>query len=252
MSEPSKCVLSLAGFDPSGGAGILADCKTFEACRVRGLGVCTALTYQSDNEFFGLRWCTQEEILSQLDPILHRFSPKVAKIGIIENLTVLEVVIERLEHAGVECIVWDPVLKASAGFVFHDALEVDELQNLLPRISLLTPNQEEFKMLKENLGANFEGLPKALLLKGSEGGINEVRDTLYIAGKLVQSWAHKKLVGSDKHGSGCVLSSAIAAYVASGASLEVACSHASDYISSYLQSSDDLLGWHPGVQEEAL
>ncbi len=242
MSEPSECVLSIAGFDPSGGAGVLSDGKTFESCSVRGLAVCTALTYQTDSKFFGLHWCTQEEISAQLDPLLERFSPKVAKIGIIENLAVLEAVLHKLEHAGVNFVLWDPVFKASAGFAFHDSFEQQQLERVLSLVSLVTPNCGEYEALG---GGNL--LTPCLVTGREEGG--EVKDTLFQGGKEVRSWSHKKLDSCEKHGSGCVLSSALVSRVARGDSLEGACSFAIEYISTYLQSSSDLLGWHTSLRK---
>ena len=81
--------LSIAGLDPSAGAGVLADVKTMEAFGVYGLGVCSALTYQSDTEFLGVDWVPAEKIMAQLAPLFHRFPIACIKIGLVENLDVL-------------------------------------------------------------------------------------------------------------------------------------------------------------------
>src|SRR5690606_29234163 len=110
-------ILSVAGFDPSGGAGILADIKTFEAYKTIGLGVSTALTYQTEDSFLGLDWQSEKQIDMQLEPLLKRYPIKFAKIGLVESLKSLSQIIEVLKHynPGMK-IIWDPILKASAGF----------------------------------------------------------------------------------------------------------------------------------------
>ena len=113
-------VLSIAGFDPSGGAGILADIKTMEALQVQGFGVATSLTYQNENAFLGLHWISLERIIAQLKPLISIYPISVVKIGLIESPTVLQGLLNYLkENLPSVRIVWDPILRASAGFDFH-------------------------------------------------------------------------------------------------------------------------------------
>src|ERR1700756_3795867 len=113
-------VLSIAGFDPSGGAGILADVKTFESNKVYGLGVISANTFQNDEEFNRVDWIPAEKIIEQISILQKRFEFEYVKIGLIENLEVLNKIIEHLKLPTANYrLIWDPILKASAGFEFH-------------------------------------------------------------------------------------------------------------------------------------
>ncbi|MEL7003586.1 MAG: bifunctional hydroxymethylpyrimidine kinase/phosphomethylpyrimidine kinase, partial [Bacteroidota bacterium] len=115
-------VLSIAGFDPSGGAGLLADIKAFEQLKCYGLGVSTALTVQNDVKFEKTKWIEWEFIKEQLQLLFERFPIAYVKIGIVENLMVLRQIINFiLDQNKSAKIVLDPVLKSSTGFIFHKA-----------------------------------------------------------------------------------------------------------------------------------
>ena len=236
MSESRSYCISIAGFDPCGGAGILADIKTFENLKVMGLGVVSALTYQNDASFTGLQWNTFEQIKQQLLP-LKKYPVEFAKIGIIEDFEILGKCINLLEETfpGVR-IVWDPVLKASAGFLFHSNDGIPAV--ILKKLFLLTPNMDEYKQL--NLKDKSQC---AILLKGGhreEKGI----DTLFFNGAElnIEGKAFDKRIA--KHGTGCVLSSAIAAYMALGEELTEACRKAKAYVEEFILSNDSNLGYH--------
>jgi len=114
------CALSIAGFDPSAGAGVLADIKTFEANGVYGFGVVTALTYQNDIEFDKVEWMDVEKIEEQVAVLLRRFKMRHVKIGLIENIEVLDRLVQFLKTSISDpVIIYDPIIKASAGFTFH-------------------------------------------------------------------------------------------------------------------------------------
>src|ERR1051326_2205660 len=96
MPKDRPCVLSIAGFDPSGGAGVLADIKTFEQHKVLGMGVVTGLTFQNDSEFDGVRWVETDDILKQISVLLRKFKFQYVKIGMIKDLETLQAVISVL------------------------------------------------------------------------------------------------------------------------------------------------------------
>src|SRR5260221_632714 len=108
MPKERPCVLSIAGFDPSGGAGILADIKTFEQHKVSGMGVVTGLTFQNDSEFDGVKWIEPNEIIKQIDVLTRKFKFQFVKIGMLESLDVLEKIISRLKANGSK-LIWDPI-----------------------------------------------------------------------------------------------------------------------------------------------
>src|SRR5438552_190681 len=120
MRTARPYVLSIAGFDPSGGAGILADVKTLEANKVYGLGTISSNTIQNDEECKIVDWMPVEKIIEQINILKKRFEFKYIKIGLIQNLEILMKVIDHCQLPTANCeVIWDPILKASAGFEFH-------------------------------------------------------------------------------------------------------------------------------------
>ena len=143
MPKERPCVLSIAGFDPSGGAGSLADIKTFEQHKVLGMGVVTGLTYQNDSEFYGVKWIDTNEIIKQIEVLARKFKFPFVKVGMLESLESLERIISFCQLPTADCkLVWDPILKASAGFEIHKNFEKEKLISILKKIYLIPPNIE--------------------------------------------------------------------------------------------------------------
>lgn len=250
MERERPYVISLAGLDPSGGAGLLADIKTFESNRVYGLGVCTALTVQTDQHFLSVEWVPPNQVMEQARPLLNRFRPIYCKIGIVPDVQVLLKLVRSLHtlRPGIR-IVLDPVLKASTGFAFHTGIEQTAWQQVLSYLYLLTPNYEE----AQALGGHSDGQIAAarlsrhcaVLLKGGHRPEQTGWDTLYGPGEpLPYSLRPSRGTLYAKHGSGCVLASAITAQLALGHTLPVACANAKEYTEKYLASHSSLLGYH--------
>lgn len=248
MAERTNCVLSIAGFDPSGGAGILADIKTFEANRVRGMGVLSALTFQNDILFEGLKWIEADEILKQIAVLEKRFEFSVVKIGLIENLDVLEVVVKAIKQAQPECrIIWDPIVRASAGFQFHSHFEREQLFSALENCFLITPNTEEAIFLA-GIDDPMEAAQRLakycnVLLKGGHSKEEPGVDYLFRPNSVEKILPTEKEV-FPKHGSGCVLSAVLAANLAKGNDLITACRNAKMYVEHFLSSNQTLIGTH--------
>ncbi|WMJ72804.1 hydroxymethylpyrimidine/phosphomethylpyrimidine kinase [Cytophagaceae bacterium ABcell3] len=246
IERPS--LLSIAGFDPSGGAGILADIKTFENNRVYGLGICSALTFQNDSEFIGLKWVPEEDIKQQAEVLFRRFQPEWVKFGLIENLKVLHNLVfwlkERLPNTQ---IVWDPILKASAGYSFHSDISLKEVQEIASELLLITPNTNEMRQMLPELtaseGAKYLSKYCHVLLKGGHSQGDTANDILYKSNGTEVVFKSKKL-NLDKHGTGCVLSSAILANLSKGYDLEEACKEGKEYITDFIKSHQGLLGYH--------
>lgn len=241
-------VMSIAGFDPSGGAGILADVKCFEQHGVYGFGICSALTIQSDTSFYKANWIDANGIIEQLKPLLDKFEVRVAKIGLIRDLAVLAKVLDYLKQHSSMQLVLDPVIKASAGYTFHDWADMLlRFRPILKHIDLLTPNAEEMIRLGGNKPVYTLATEWAkycpVLLKGGHMEHETGTDCLFIGQELFK---FKPEVSSvyQKHGSGCVLSAAITANLALGHSLPIACREAKIYIETFLNSNHTLLGYH--------
>ena len=257
-------VLSIAGFDPSGGAGLLADIKTFEANKVYGFGVVSALTIQNDSEFEKVEWIPLEKIMEQILVLQKRFQFEYIKIGLIENLEVLNQLILHLKsNISNPKIIWDPILKATAGKEFHNKINKILLEEICKNIFLITPNMEEIRMLmneNEELKAAkdlskfcnvfLKGGHKPLSNSPQKGESDLGRDYLFLSpplggGREGQfSFRAKQKVEIGKHGSGCVLSSAITANLAKEFKLHRACLRAKQYTAEFLNSNKNLLGYH--------
>lgn len=249
MNNAKPFVLSVAGFDPSAGAGVLADIKTFEMLGTYGFGICTSTTFQNENEFDGVEWISFESIQKQMEVVFRKYSIDVVKIGLIESFTVLNrVVDELLNFNSLIRIIWDPVLKASAGFDFHQEIDSTVVKNVLSKIFLLTPNLPEAIKLA---GSGSDAIASAIMLSKYcnvylKGGhrMDDLADDILFADADRYVVAGKKIMNGDKHGSGCVLSAAIAANLANGISLQESCEGAKEYVNGFLKSSKGLLGYH--------
>jgi hydroxymethylpyrimidine/phosphomethylpyrimidine kinase len=249
MNPVRKYVLSIAGFDPSGGAGVLADIKTFESNKVYGLGVISANTFQNDEEFKGVDWVTVDKIIEQIDILKKRFFFEYVKIGLIESLDVLDCIIQQFKIQNSKFkIVWDPILKASAGFEFHKEVDKTLLEKICKELYLITPNVPEALLL----GAHNEATESAkqlsqfcnVFLKGGHAEKKVGYDTLFLKEGKQFSFRPKIKNIFPKHGSGCVLSSAITANLAKGEDLHRACLKAKQYTEKLLSSNKTLLGYH--------
>ena len=249
MSNLRPFVLSVAGFDPSSGAGISADLKTFEMNHTYGLGVCTAITFQNDNEFDGMEWTSFSAIQKQVDVLFRKYKIDVVKIGLISDFIMLNNVIDYLlSYKPSIKIIWDPILKASAGFDFHQRIDFELVVKILKKLFLLTPNIPE--VIRLCLNSNDPSLSAMQLskytnvyLKGGHSNGDNVDDWLFTNSGHYKIEG-KRIASGEKHGSGCVLSSAIASNLAKEMSLKESCNHARLYINQYLQSTTTLLGYH--------
>ena len=240
-------ILSIAGFDPCGGAGILADIKTIEAHKALGLGVCTSITYQNDIAFKGLSWIPEQEIIAQIEALLERFDIRYIKIGLIQSYEKLLTLISYLRKVLPDAyILWDPILKASAGFEFHHSPEQKLLAAIVDQLDLITPNTIELKSLIPDYeleeAASLLSNHCNVLLKGGHLETTHSNDYLFRGGK--QNVFEGKRIAAEKRGTGCVLSSAILANLSLGLTLEASILKAKHYIEQYLVSSTSRLGLH--------
>ena len=249
-------VLTIAGFDPSAGAGVLADIKTIEQQEdVYGFGVCSSLTAQTEDTFTFNQWVSKDLILKQLKPLLERYPINACKIGIMPSLQLTIDIIDFIRQFNEDIqIVVDPIWKATAGFDFQTDFNVENLMILFEKIDLLTPNRHEFEVIQQILGEAYtiEKLSQiggSILLKGGHSEDEQGVDRLYINGFefIFKPTANPTQVAA-KHGSGCVLSAAITANLAKGYYIVEAVDKAKKYTERYLKSSSTLLGYHRGIE----
>lgn len=243
MQPKRPYVLTLSGFDPSNGAGITADVQTINRLKCYAVSVCTANTIQTDTDFMQCQWVDKEFVLAQTEVMVKRFQPQVVKVGIIENWEVLKQAVEViLAHCPNAKIIVDPVMKSSSGFDFNSQWTAAD-KALLEKIYLLTPNHNELNPADNELLQRLTKYTNVLLTGGHD--TNSVgKDVLYTqAGKRFV--LNPKLKNcTEKHGSGCVLSSAIAAFTARDFPLLKACIRGKRYTEKILSSNQTLLGFH--------
>lgn len=253
MSNQRPYVLTIAGFDPSGGAGLLADIKTFEAHKVYGFAVNTAQTYQNDIDLVDLNWISAGDIIKQLTILLKRFEIKYIKIGIIQNLDVLYLIVDALQNRTNSdlTIIWDPILRSSSGFLFHESISKTKLYDLMKKITLITPNYNEASILFQDIDFYNNDLCNHIsenqicpvLIKGGHGKSDNANDILYTKNeKLI--FEGTKYIEYSKHGTGCVLSASILSNLANQKPLAKACKNAKNYTEKYLLSNSSYLGYH--------
>jgi len=243
MPETQPFVLTIAGFDPSGGAGLTADIKVMQAHRVRDLCVCTAITIQNEDQFIDCRWLSDDEIKEQLHILLYRYEIRYVKIGILPSLPLLNELLDILHaHRSDMRIIWDPVLKASAGFDFYVPSTLSGLSQIMEKIYLATPNAKEWEILQKHLPPAY--LPCHIFIKSVSAADGFVEDLLLTKEGAIHGYTSSLLHGNSKHGSGCVLSSAIASALATGDDLNYAIHRARCYTRSYLLSAPGRSGTH--------
>lgn len=238
-SFPFPYVLSIAGHDPCAGAGLTSDIKTFDHHAVYGLSVVTAITIQNDIEFKRVQWVDLDLMIDQINMLFKSYLIKVVKIGLIEDFMALKQLIQHLKNLNQEIkIIWDPILQSSSGFDFHDCNQMDN--EVFQDIYLITPNAKEFEIIKQQV-TDIKKIN--YLLKGGHLQENKGTDILWHAG-VELTIEGKSFDGKSKHGTGCVLSSAIASNLAKGKDLKNSCILAKKYVEKFILSTDENLGIH--------
>lgn len=245
-----KTALSIAGSDPSGGAGIQADLKTMAMNGVYGMSAVTALTAQNTTGVRGILEVDPGFLESQIDAVFEDIFPDAVKIGMVACATLVEVIAGRLRRYGARNVVVDPVMVATSGGRLLSPEAVETLKTrLLPLADVATPNIPEAELLSgrtirspEDMEAAARQISRdcgcAVLLKGGHS-VSDANDFLYAQGE--GRWFRGTWVDNpNTHGTGCTLSSAIAANLAKGFDLPVSIQRAKDYLSGALGAMLDL------------
>lgn len=247
-----RTVLSIAGSDSIGGAGIQADLKTFSALGVYGMTAITALTAQNTQSVLHIMPASEQNLRLQLDAVFTDVVPDAVKIGMLHNEALIEVVIKAIDRYRPRNIVLDPVMISTSGCALLSPTSVDLLKNeLMPRCNIVTPNLLEAQALAghkitdiQSLYAAGEELTKlcaAVLIKGGHSEGNDVSDYLFEVGKeCPECYTIRRVDTVNTHGTGCTLSSAIAANLALGYDLHTSVARAKDYISKAISEGADV------------
>ncbi|QDW20090.1 hydroxymethylpyrimidine/phosphomethylpyrimidine kinase [Flavobacterium sp. KBS0721] len=248
MSKNRPLALSIAGFDPIGGAGVLADIKTFEQHQVTGFAITTANTIQTENEFFEIEWTDLSFVIRSIETLFKSYNIQSVKIGIIPSLDYLNQILSVIKAVSPTTqIVWDPVLKSTTEFEFMNMKDQLDLNKMLSKIDLITPNYSETEILFPGFISNQlwlkNEIPTSVLLKGGHNPIEIGTDRLFLKDEIIELLPSNKRC-FEKHGSGCVLSSAITSNLALDQTLTEACKNAKTYIEKFLSSNSTLIGHH--------
>ena len=247
-----RTVLSIAGSDSIGGAGIQADLKTFSALGVYGMTAITALTAQNTQSVLHIMPASEQNLRLQLEAVFTDVVPDAVKIGMLHNEALIEVVIKAIDRYRPRNIVLDPVMISTSGCALLSSTSVDLLKNeLMPRCNIVTPNLLEAQALAghkitdiRSLYAAGEELTKlcaAVLIKGGHSEGNDVSDYLFEIGKeCPECYTIQRVDTVNTHGTGCTLSSAIAANLALGYDLHTSVARAKDYISKAISEGADV------------
>jgi hydroxymethylpyrimidine kinase/phosphomethylpyrimidine kinase len=232
-----RVALTIAGSDSSGGAGIQADLKTFTRLGVYGMSVVTAITAQNSLGVGMVTELAAPVLAGQLAAVLDDIPPASTKIGMLSSAANVRTVIDHVSHHRVPQLVLDPVMRSSSGtsLLADDALDVMR-DELLPLAMVVTPNLDEAEVLSGLSVRTVEGMeaaarrihemgPRNVLLKGGHLEGDRVVD-IFFDGKSVFRLVGDRIENPDSHGTGCVLSAAVTAYLARGRDVESAVSWA--------------------------
>lgn len=248
-------VLSIAGFDPSGGAGVLADIKTFSAFGCFGTAAITSLTSQNTVAVYGAVHQSAKTLRAQIEPVVSDFTIAAVKTGMLPTRETIEVTAEMIEQHSLPNVVVDPVIRSTSGYDLIDETAMRFLiERLLPLAKVITPNMAEAERLTGLIVNDLDGMKRAaeriyelaqpkirnqaVLVKGGHLP-NEATDVLF-DGNEFQLFRAEKIATCNTHGTGCTLSSAIAALLANGFEIPEAITKAKQYLEAALRFAPNL------------
>ncbi len=245
-----KTALSIAGSDCSGGAGIQADMKTMTMNGVYAMSVITALTAQNTTGVRAIQETTPKFLAQQLDAVFEDIWPDAVKIGMVSSPELIDVIAEKLRRYQATNIVVDPVMVSTSGASLMKEDAIEKLTGMIfPLATLVTPNIPEAETLTGMQIHNKADMEKAaerisaayqcaVLLKGGHSVCDA--DDLLCSKHTIRWFAGRRIENTNTHGTGCTLSSAIAANLANGHSLEESVGRAKEYICGALAANLDL------------
>ncbi|MDD2438546.1 MAG: bifunctional hydroxymethylpyrimidine kinase/phosphomethylpyrimidine kinase [Massilibacteroides sp.] len=252
MKKQYKRALSIAGSDPSGGAGIQADLKTFSACGCYGATAIVAVVDENTVGVTGVHPVPVPFVVGQIKSVLDDIGADAIKIGMLHSSELIRAVKETLSHYSIRNIVLDPVMVATSGDKLVQDEAIDTLKNeLIPHVRVITPNIPEAEILlgKEIRSQNdlplvikdlSFGRSVSVLLKAGHLCDDELVDVFYNAETdEIIKLRSKRIYTLNTHGTGCTFSSAIAAFLARGFSLNNAVKKAKEYMENAIQAGSE-------------
>lgn len=251
-----KNVLTIAGSDSCGGAGIQADLKTFSANGVYGMSVITAVTAQNTKGVFAVQDLDESIIKAQIDAIFTDIKVSAVKIGMVSKISTIEAISEKLKQYKPNPVVLDPVMISKSGFsLLKPESKTALIKNLIPLATIITPNIPEAEEILKEISSEIKNIDTVeqmelaakeiyelgcsnVLLKGGHLE-NDATDVLY-DGKNITYFRSNRIATKNTHGTGCTLSSAIASQLALGFNITEAVKKAKEYITVAIEHSLDI------------
>lgn len=235
-------VLSIAGSDSGGGAGIQADIRTITNLGGHAMTAITAVTAQNSAGVTAVELMTPDMVLAQIWAVMDDFDADAIKIGMLGSPEIALAVAGFLKSVRNKPVIFDPVMVATSGAKLADDRTIAAFQKIIPLSSLVTPNLDEMERLGgEDMIANFS-VP--FLVKGGHGDDEILVDRLTGADGEIERWEGSRIDTRHSHGTGCTLSAAIATYLGGGDSLSAAIGKARDYVRASLEAAPGYGGGH--------
>jgi hydroxymethylpyrimidine/phosphomethylpyrimidine kinase len=260
MSERPKICLSIAGLDPSGGAGIIADVKTFSAFGCYGAAAVTSVTFQNTAGVFGAVHQTAESVRQQVEPVLTDFEVDAVKTGMLPTGEIIREVARLISEDKLKNVVVDPVVRSTSGFdlIDNSALRI-LIEFLFPLADIITPNLPEAERISgvaiesetdiEDAANIMRSMgARNILIKGGHA-VNQVRtarDYLFTADET-RTFETDYIETTATHGTGCTLASAIAANLALGGKLSEAVEIAKRFVTEAIRTAPNIGHGHSPI-----
>lgn len=245
-------VLTIAGSDSCGGAGIQADLKTMSALGIYAATAITSVTVQNTTGVQAVQAIRPDIVAEQIKAVMDDIAPKVIKVGMVNNAEIIRAIADTLSPYPHATLVIDPVMVSTSGALLMQPHAVEAFcQRLLPLCTLLTPNIPEAEVLSHTSIRTIDDTERAarhilqlgcraVLIKGGHLEGQTKTDVLYQADTPPLSFSHPTVTTRNTHGTGCTLSSAIASFIARGSSLPEAIQQAKCYLSSAIEAGKDV------------
>ncbi len=228
-------VLSIAGSDSGGGAGIQADIRTITNLGGHAMTAITAVTAQNSAGVTAVELMTPDMVLAQIWAVMDDFDADAIKVGMLGSPEIALAVAGFLKSVRKKPVIFDPVMVATSGATLADSRTIAAFQKIIPLCTLVTPNLDEM----ERLGGedSISGFAVPFLVKGGHGDADVLTDRLLNADGEIERWEGNRIDTRHSHGTGCTLSAAIATHLASGDSLSAAIGKARDYVRASLETA---------------
>ncbi|HEY3138687.1 MAG TPA: bifunctional hydroxymethylpyrimidine kinase/phosphomethylpyrimidine kinase [Blastocatellia bacterium] len=250
-AEKQPVVMTIAGFDPSGGAGVLADIKTISAFGCYGVAVITSITFQNTEQVVGVEHQSADAVRRQLAALFDDFEIAAVKTGMLPTAEIVQEVTDAIKAQAVRTVVVDPVFTSSSGDRLADELAIEAMvKHLFPLASLVTPNAAEASRITKIETLDKSGIEraaqailssgaKAVLITGGDAGSDQSSDLL-VDSEGAAVYEGERIKSRHTHGTGCTFASAIAGLLARGRSLRESVPIAKRYINEAILNAPGL------------